>query len=174
MREFIATLNERELSEDDLIIVEKQSYYEDYFDNFAHDYLKKNGHLPMFYLLEQFFRKVLDTNRNFQIYNLRSPIFKNAESKTLEEIGEGLNLTRERVRQIYMKYRKMLCEVEDAFNDKEDFSFAKIIGNSNDWGYVIDDCRSNNCIDISMLTDYCAQEDHHFTDDFVFFIVGAP
>lgn len=173
LREYIATLNERELSEDELIILEKQSYYEDYFDKFAHDYLIDNGHLPMFYLLEQFFRRVLETNRNFQIYNLRSPIFKNAESKTLDEIGEERNLTRERVRQIHMKYRKRLCEVEDAFKDKEDFSFAKIIDNSNDWEYVIDDLRSCNCIDISMLCDYCAQENHHFTDDFVLFIIGV-
>ena len=173
LREYIATLDERELSEDELIIVEKQSYYEDYFDKFAHDYLIKNGHLPMFYLLEHFFRRVLETNRNFQIYNLRSPIFKNVESKTLEEIGEERNLTRERVRQIHMKYRKRLCEVEDTFKDKEDFSFAKIIDNSNDWGYVIDDLRSYNCIDISMLADYCAQENHHFTDDFVLFIIGT-
>ena len=173
LREYIATLNERELSEDELIIVEKQSYYEDYFDKYAHDYLIKNGHLPMFYLLELFFRRVLETNRNFQIYNLRSPIFKNVESKTLEEIAEERNLTRERVRQIHMKYRKRLYEVEDVFKDKDEFSFAKIIDNSNDWKYVIDDLLAYNCIDISMLTDYCALEKHHFTDDFVLYIIGA-
>ena len=173
LREFISTLKERELSDDELVIVEKQAYYEDYFDKFAHDYYLKNGHLPMFYLLEKFFRSVLETNRNFQIYTLRSPIFKNVESKTLEEIGEDRNLSRERVRQIHMKYRKRLCEVDDAFKDKEDISFAKIIDNGNDWGYVIDDVRANNCIDISLFADYCAQENHHFTDDFVFFIIGA-
>jgi len=118
-------------------------------------------------------KRVLETNRNFQIYNLRSPIFKNVDSKTLEEIAEERNLTRERVRQIHMKYRKRLYEVEDVFKDKEEFSFAKIINNSNDWKYVIDDFQSYNCIDISMLTDYCAQENHHFTDDFVLFIIGA-
>ena len=173
LREFISTLNERELSEEELRIVEKQAYYEDYFDKFVHDYYLKNGHLPMFYLLEKFFRSVLEKNRNFQIYTLRSPIFKNVESKTLEEIGKDRNLTRERVRQIHMKCRKWLCEVEEALKDKEDFSFAKIIDNSNDWEYVIDDVRAHNCIDISLLADYCAQESHHFTDDFVFFIVGA-
>jgi len=173
LREFISTLNERELSEDELMVVEKQAYYEDYFDKFVHDYYLKNGHLPMFYLLEKFFRSVLETNRNFQIYTLRSPIFKNVESKTLEEIGEERNLTRERVRQIHMKYRKRLCEVEDEFKDKENFSLAKIIENSNDWRYVIDDFQANNCVDISMLTNYCAQENHHFTDDFVLFVVGA-
>ena len=72
-----------------------------------------------------------------------------------------------------MKYRKRLCEVEDEFKDKENFSLAKIIENSNDWRYVIDDFQANNCVDISMLTNYCAQENHHFTDDFVLFVVGA-
>lgn len=172
LREYIGTLSERELSEEELIIVEKQSYYEDYFDEYAHHYLIKDGHIPMLYLLEQFFRRILETNRNFQIYNLHSPIFKNEESKTLEVIADEFNLTRERVRQIHMKCRKRLDEVE-AVKDKEGFSLAKIIDNGNDWKYVIDNLRTYNCIDISMLTDYGGQENHHFTDDFVLYIIGS-
>ena len=173
LKEFIATMNERELTEDELIIVEKQSYYEDYFDTFTNDYFIKNGHPPMFYLLEKFFRRVLETSRDFQIYNLRSPLFKNEESKSLEDIAEERYLTRERVRQIHMKCRKRLYDVDSLFVDKEGFSFAKIINNRSDWEYVIDDFRANNCIDISMLTDYCSQENHHFTDDFTLFIIRA-
>lgn len=173
LKEFISTLKERELSEDELGIIEKQTFYEDYFDEFAHTFNSDNGHLPMFYILEKFFRSLLGTNRNFQIYNLRTPIFTDANSLSLEEIADQRNLTRERVRQIHMKIRKHLFQVDDTYKDKKELSLAKIISNSNDWSYVIDDLLSNNYIDSSMLTGYCAQENHHFTDAFMLFIVGA-
>ena len=49
----------------------------------------------MFYLLEQFFRRVLETNRNFQIYNLRSPIFKNEDKA--KEIVDFVEKEREEI-----------------------------------------------------------------------------
>ena len=44
---------------------------------------------------------------------------------------------------------------------------------SNAYVIVIDEFQSNNYIELSMVSDYCIQEDHHFTDDFIFFIIGA-
>lgn len=173
LREYIATLNERELSEKELIIIEKQLCYDEYFDEYANAYYLSNGHLPMFYMLEKYFKSLLSTNRDFQIYNLRTPIFCDAESLTLDEIADQRNLTRERVRQIYMKFRKHLSQVDDSYKDRKEFSIAKFFDNNNDWNYVIDELQSNNCIDLSMLTGFCAQENHNFTDDFMLFLIGA-
>lgn len=173
LREFIEKLEMRELSEDELYIIEKQTFYEDYFDEFAHTFYSDNGHLPMFYILEKFFRSLLENNRDFQIYNLRTPIFTGFNSLTLEDISVKRNLTRERVRQIHMKVRKHLYQVDDAFKDKKELSLAKIINNSDDWSYVTDEFLSNNNIESSRLLGYCVQENHHFTDDFMLFLVGA-
>lgn len=173
LRKFVDTLKDREFSEVELIILEKQAYYGEYFDDYAHTYYTNNGHLPMFYLLERFFKGLLETNRNFQIYSLRSPIFKDEECLSLEDIAEERNLSRERVRQIYMKVRKHLCEVDDFNKDGEDFSIAKFFIDNNDWKYVTDEFQFNNYIELSMVSDYCIQEGHHFTDDFILFIIGA-
>lgn len=173
VRKFVATLKDREFSEEELIILEKQAYYGEYFDEYAQTYYANNGHLPMFHLLERFFKKLLETNRNFQIYNLRSPIFKDEECLTLEDIAEKRNLSRERVRQIHMKVRKHLCEVDGFNKDNGDTSIAKFLIDNNDWNYVTDEFQSNNYIELSMVSDYCIQEGHHFTDDFILFIIGA-
>lgn len=173
LRDFIATLKERELSEKELSIVEKQTFYEDYFDEYAQAFYLNNGHLPMFYMLELFFRSLLETNRNFQIYNLRTPIFKEADCLTLDEIADKRNLSRERVRQIHLTIRKHLYEVDDTYKDKKGMSLSKIISNNNDWDYVIDELISNNYIDSSMLSGYCDKENLHFTEDFMLFIIGA-
>ena len=173
LREFIASLKERELSEDEIKIIEKQAYYDNYFDKFAHDFYLKNGHLPMFYLLESFFKKVLVTNRNFQIYNLRTPIFKGEVEYTLDEIAQKRNLTKERVRQIHMKVRKNLYEVDDSNKDTKGLPIGSFIVDNKDWSYVTDDFQVNNYIDLSVVTGYCADENHHFTDDFVLFLIGT-
>ena len=173
LRKFVETMKEREFSEEEFFLITKQSYYRDYLDEYAHDFYYKNGHLPMFHLLEGFFRSLLTTNRDFQIYNLRTPIFKDEESQTMEDIAEQRQLTRERVRQIYMKVRKYLCEIDDVYKDQNKFSITNFFENKNDWSYVIDDYVSKNYIDIYEFTGYCNQENHHFTDEFMFFLVGT-
>lgn len=173
LSEFVATLKEREFTEDEILIIEKQAFYEDYFDEYSHTFYSQHGHLPMFYMLERFFSSLLETNRDFQIFNLRTPIFRDRESHTLEEIADERNLTRERVRQIHMKFRKHLYQVDEAYKDKREFSIAKFIDNNNDWEYVTEDLMSKNYLDLSMLSGYCAQENHHFTDDFMLFVIGA-
>lgn len=171
LRYKIAELKAIEMSEEEILWYEKVNVYGDLLDPFSHEFFSNNGHLPMFYILEKFFRSLLESNRNFQIYNLRTPIFKGEESLILEEIADRRNLTRERVRQIHMKIRKHLYQVDDTYKDKKDLSLAKIISNSNDWNYVIDKFQSYNYIDTSMLSGYCAQENHNFTDDFMLFLI---
>lgn len=173
LREFITTLKERDFSEEELTIIEKQTFYGVLFDEFAHAFYLKNEHLPMFYLLENFFKKQLENDRDFQIYNLRSPIFKGEESLTLEDIANERHLTKERVRQIHMKIRKHLCEVDGLNRDKKEFSLVKFIVDNNDWSYVKDYFQFNTFIDLSILKDYCAQESHHFTDAFILFLIGV-
>ena len=173
LRYKIAELETIEMSEEEILWYEEVNVYGGLLDPFSHEFFSNNGHLPMFYILEKFFRSLLESNRNFQIYNLRTPIFKGEESLILDEIADRRNLTRERVRQIHMKIRKHLYQVDDTYKDKKDLSLAKIISNSNDWNYVIDKFQSYNYIDTSMLSGYCAQENHNFTDDFMLFLIWA-
>lgn len=174
LKDYVATLKDREFSEEELVILEKQAYYGDFFDEYAHSFYSKNGHLPMFYLLEKYFKRRLAINRDIQIYNRRTPIFKDEESLTLEDIADERSLTRERVRQIHMKVRKHLVEVGNIGKDKkEGITIEKFLGNIDDWAYVIDELRSYNYIDMSMLPDYCTQESLHFTDEFVLYLISS-
>lgn len=173
LREFITTLKEYNLSEEELAIIEKQTFYRGFYDDFAHSFYLNNGHLPMFYLLEKIFKKLLEQNRDLQIYNLRSPIFKGEESLTLEDIADKRYLTRERVRQIHMKVRKHLCEIGDSISDKKSISLAKFIVDNNDWSYITDKFQFNSYIDLSMVKDYFAKESHNFTDEFILFIISV-
>lgn len=172
LRYKIAELETLDITEDETHWYEKVNIYGDLLDNYSHEYFSNNEHLPMFYLLEKFFKSLLSSNRDFQIYNLRSPIFKDKECKSLEEIADEWNLTRERVRQIYFRFRNHLCMADDKYETKKGLSLATFFENNNDWEYVIDKFQSYNYIDLSNLPDCCIQESHKFTEDFVFFIIA--
>jgi len=72
-----------------------------------------------------------------------------------------------------MKTRKHLYQIDEANNKKNELTLEKILGNNNDWSYVIDEFISYNYIDLSMLSGCFAHENHHFTDEFIFFLIGT-
>lgn len=64
---------------------------------FVFDFIKANNHAPLFFLMLQYLR--LSENRSNKIYCLLHGIF-DGKKRTLYEIADALNLTRERCRQI--------------------------------------------------------------------------
>ena len=64
---------------------------------FVFDFIKANNHAPLFFLMLQYLR--LSENRSNKIYCLLHGIF-DGKKRTLSEIADALNLTRERCRQI--------------------------------------------------------------------------
>lgn len=64
---------------------------------FVFDFIKENGHAPLLFLMLQYLR--LSENRSNKIYCLYYGIF-DGKQRTLNEIAEAMNLSRERVRQI--------------------------------------------------------------------------
>lgn len=173
IRDYVATLENKALYEEDLFIIKKNALYGEHFDEYANSFYSRNGHLPMFYILESLFNALLKKYRNFQLYNLRTPIFKNKEIESLESIAKKHRLTRERVRQIHMKVRKHLIEVDSSAKEGMTYSIAKFIIGNNDWNYVTDEFQDNNYIDLSMVTNKYSQENHQFTDDFILFLIGT-
>lgn len=64
---------------------------------FVFDFMKENNHAPLFFLIYHYLR--LSENRANKIYCLLHGIF-DGKKRTLYEIADALNLTRERCRQI--------------------------------------------------------------------------
>lgn len=173
IRDYVATLENKALYEEELFIIKKNALYGEHFDEYANSFYSKNGHLPMLHILNSILNEFLKNNRNFQIFNLREPIFENEDCHTLERIAEMLNLTRERVRQIYMKVRKDLIEIDSSNNKSSFYSISKFIVGNNDWSYITDEFQFNNYIDLSMVTNKYFQENHKLTDDFILFLIGT-
>ena len=174
LRDLIDTMKDRCFSDEEMLILDKKICYRHFFSEFEFSYFKEHKHLPMFHLIENFFKEEEKINRNFRIFNLRTPIFQDIDNLTLEEIAEKQGLTRERVRQIYMKYRNHLCKGIDTKNDdKDEVTYTTIIHNKSDWNYAIDEFQMNNYIDSSMLSGYSAQENLHFTDEFLLFLIWS-
>ncbi len=67
---------------------------------FVFDFMKEHNHAPLFFLLYHYLR--LSENKSDKIYCLANGIF-DGRSRTLTEIAEVMNLSRERVRQIVDK-----------------------------------------------------------------------
>ena len=84
---------------------------------FVFDFIKEKNHVPLFYLMLQYLR--LSESRSNKIYCLFHGIF-DGRKRTLYEIADAMNLSRERVRQIV--YGTIEVQESDlANNDGWDF-----------------------------------------------------
>ena len=173
LRNLAESMTERAFSEEELFKIEKFSCYGDCFDDYAFNFYRENEHLPMFYMLELFLKKEIEIKREFKIFNLHTPIFREEDYFTLEEIGAYLQLTRERVRQIYGKLNRELHKNIDWKTEIGGKSIWNFFSNSQDWEYVRDYVSSRNHIEKSLVREISSKEDINFTDDFVLFIVSV-
>lgn len=174
LKKFVNTLNNKTLSDKDLIILKSQAFYGDYFDEYAQSFYCENNHLPMLYMLNRFCKNQKIVNRQFIIFNSKTPIFIGEDSMSLEDIANHLYLTRERVRQIHMKYRKYLCELsenEDESLEEERITMSHFFANKNDWDYIVEQVKVNYYIDNTTLNEFTSLEKHNFTPQFILYII---
>ena len=123
-------------------------------------------------MLEKLLKKEITKKRDYKIFNLHTPFFKEEDYFSLEEIANDMSLTRERVRQIYGKLNSQLHRGVDGKTETKDISIWKFFSNHQDWQYVIDSISSHNLIETPMIRELSSKEEQNFTDDFLFFIVS--
>ena len=104
--------------------------------SFASDFYIRNGYLPMFWILEQFF--VNDDTRDTQILINSFPIFQNKQVFSLEEIATKFIITRERVRQLRIKAFRNTFEITDETANFQNNKYNQLLQNKdNDWDYTL-------------------------------------
>ena len=172
LKKIAETMDGHEMTGDELFIAEKQSFYDYCFDYYAQDYYLKNGHLPMFYIFEKFIRKKLKNNRDYQILNFLSPLFKDEDYYTSEEIASKVDLSRERIRQIYVKTKKQFNGSFNSQKSENGISLSKFFVNNNDWDYIKNKFAHNSYLDVSCAREISALETNSFTDLFVLLIIN--
>lgn len=141
LRETVDSLSNNSISKEDLVWIEKSSDYGNLADHFCHDFFKNHARLPMFYMLENCILSFVN-ERNYSIFNKVIPLFDNTPKKSLDEVSEESNLTRERVRQICIKALKELCELSIKDNDEKLLPYKQIIEQKEDWAYVLEELET--------------------------------
>ncbi len=115
-------------------------YSVDYTDEFIVNFYQKNGHLPMFWILEQQLTK--NQNRSIEILKDSFPIFNNYRFQTLDKIATKYSLTRERVRQIrhntFRKTFEITNELVEYKKNDDLFKYAELLSNKDDWKYLLE------------------------------------
>ena len=172
LRALAGNMEEREVTEEEVFKIEKSSYYGYCFDDYAFNFYRENKHLPMFYMFEILFKNEIAKNRNFKIFDLHTPVFKEEDYFSLEEIANYLSLTRERVRQLYSKLNSQLHRGTEGKAETKDISIWKFLSNHQDWQYIREAVSSYNLIEVPMIRDISSKEEHNFTDVFLVFIVS--
>lgn len=116
--------------------------------SFTFDFCMRNGYFPMFWILEQ--QLVSNDNRNIKILIDAFSILQNYQYKTLEDIAEKYNLTRERVRQIRNNVFRETFEItEEVTEYKENndlVKFIELLQNREDWEYVIEYIKGEHSV----------------------------
>ncbi|WP_148038923.1 hypothetical protein [Proteiniphilum sp. X52] len=136
------------------LILEKGKWFE---EDFVYDYYVRQGHVPMFWILEKELRS--DHSRKMDILLNTYPIFEGYRFLTYKELREKYNLSAQRIYQIKNKTFKHFFSAENPLltNRKEEWAFYKnLIGDEEVlWQ---DDDRISTLIE---------QENIHFTRGFV-------
>ena len=104
----LESLDDHELSRQ--IVLKKFSFLTEEQSDFVVDYKIQYNHYPMFYILKHYL--LISKHREDVIFAMSTGLL-DGRCKTLEEIGDYFDLTRERIRQILVKASKKL------FDDKE-------------------------------------------------------
>lgn len=170
LKAFIGEMPKEDIPDEVLAKSDRDEKYKDCCDDFCEKYLVEEGHLPMFYILEQYLKKNKD-RRPLYILNMYAPIFKDSKSYTLEEIAAKCNLTRERVRQIYVKCCKILKTIDPDDLEKTTLNYSKILSQKDDWRYIVNRLESYDFIDISKIEDVVYGEECFLTNEFIMYIL---
>lgn len=167
LKDLISIMKERELSKEEIEIMEKRSFYGEFFDEYALIYYRSQGHLPMFYMVAKVLRKEISKLRNYNIFNQITPFFNDEDYYTYDEVAAQHNLSRESVRQIYHRISKVIR------HDVESLNIGKIYSSTVDWQYVKDALKNKCYIDLNYATEIGSDENHGLSDGFVFLVTSV-
>ena len=134
-----------EISPEELQLMQYQMSYANCWDDFAYQYLNDKGHLPMFHIVENWLKG--QKGREWRMLNSCCSIFGNNEKKTLDELAEENNLSRERCRQLCVKAIKLLHTIDSTELESSTINYSKIISNKNEWGYISDAISDKNLLE---------------------------
>lgn len=174
LKEYLLAIANEDFDDKKLTLYIKRTDYGDCFDDFVETYYLENNHFPMFYVLEKQIKENITNNRDFQIFNLFTPFFKDETPLSLDEIGDMLNISRERARQIYVKTNSRFHRFLNKADNLQDLNIWKILSNTDDWKYIEDYVEDQDCIDIYALANTINdKEKTDYNDSFIFIIVSV-
>lgn len=158
-----------EISPEELQLTQYQLSYANCWDDFAYQYLSAKGHLPMFHIVENWINS--QKGREWKILNSCCSIFADNEKKSLDELAEENNFSRERCRQLCVKAIKRLHEI-DSEELESSTIYSKIISDKNEWGYISDAISDKNLLELSTIKPYVAEEKCNLSLEFCHLILS--
>lgn len=159
-----------EISPEELQLMQYQMSYANCWDDFAYQYLNDKGHLPMFHIVENWLKG--QKGREWRMLNSCCSIFGNNEKKSLDELAEENNLSRERCRQLCVKAIKLLHTIDSTELESSTINYSKIISNKNEWGYISDAISDKNLLELSTIKSHVDEENCNLSLEFCFLILS--
>lgn len=141
------------------IIQKELLEYKDFLDDFAVDYLKMSGHVPMLYILDKVFYKYANTIRGDIAIHLIG-VMSLSKVLTRAQIADKYDYSYERVRQISKDLAKSLLDFSFKNKPKSVLqSEYKILVNAyTDWEYIYDQLSNKIIITEYDLDDLLREE----------------
>lgn len=170
LQEMVSSMKDHELMPEAISEIQHKSLYGICWDDFACQYERQYGHLPMFHIVENLVKELLK-QRNWQIFNATVPFFNKNMTGSLDETADMYKRTRERCRQICEKYCQFLHDMESDNKDALISIYREILQQSSDWQYLVYSLQQHDYIDISMVKPFLCQEESKLSDDFAMLIV---
>lgn len=159
-----------EISPEQCQVMEFQLYYGDCLDDFVLQYFNSHGHLPMFHILENWLKN--QKGREWNMLNSCCSIFADNKKKTLDELAEESDLSRERCRQLCIKALNRLHTVDNEELESSTINYSNIISDKNEWAYISDAISDKNLLELSLVKSYIDEEKCNLSQEFCFLILS--
>ena len=171
LKDFLLTFQEREMSSEELLWMEKRNYYGQCIDEYTKDFYISNQRLPMLHILDNCFKNMI-ANRSTGVLNEVVPLFNGKEGRSLDEVGYERNLSRERVRQICYKEINSISYLYSEKDKEYNPLYHKVLNAKEDWSYILEKLQSKTFWDIKELIDFAIQEDCSLTVDLLALVLS--
>lgn len=170
LRDMASLMKMKQFSSDDISNIQNKSFFKNYWDDFAQNYNISMKHLPMFHIIENVTKELLK-QKNWQIFNTCVPLFDRTAEKSLDQVSESFNFTRERCRQICTQCNQQLRSLYESTKIKEINDFHKIILRLDDWQYIINNIKNRDYIDFSEIKPYLDDEKCCLSKEFALLLI---
>lgn len=171
LREAIANLEQRELTDEEVFWIDKTSVYGNLIDDFCHNYYRSNGQLPMFHMLANCISS-LQKDRSIKVLDAVVSLFSNEKGSELEEVANEHNLTRERIRQICVKTINSLSEMLNP-EDSNIPLYHQLLSQEEDWAYVLQVISEKEIWGIDELTSILQEEECSLNKEFIIVVLSV-